>query len=66
MKIVLNGKDMELDKVMSIESLLAIRGLEPDRVVVECNFDIVKREDLDKVILKEGDKLEVLRFVGGG
>lgn len=66
MKIVLNGKQVEINTEMSILEFLRFKGLEPDRVVVEHNREIAKRETWDKVVLKDGDVLEVLRFVGGG
>ncbi|MFZ5986271.1 MAG: sulfur carrier protein ThiS [Bacillota bacterium] len=64
--ITLNGKKAEFDDGISLIELLSIKGLEPERVVVEYNFQVLKREEWDKVILKENDTLEVLRFVGGG
>lgn len=66
MTITLNGKKAEFDDGISLIELLSIKGLEPERVVVEYNFQVLKREEWDKVILKENDTLEVLRFVGGG
>ena len=66
MRIVLNGKQIEINSVETILDLLKYKGLEPERVVVEYNHGIVKRDEWDKIILKENDSLEVLRFVGGG
>lgn len=66
MQIVLNGKKVEAEDGASLTELLRMKGLEPDRVVVEVNFEIAKKEDWDKIVLKENDNLEVLRFVGGG
>jgi len=51
---------------MKLLDFINMKGLEPERIVVEHNFNIVRREDWDKVVLKENDNLEFLRFVGGG
>ncbi len=66
MTITLNGKPVELDKELTLNEFLALKGLEPEKIVVECNYEIVKRDTWDSIILKEKDNLEVLRFVGGG
>jgi len=66
MKIMLNGKKTEIDDGLKLTDLIAARGLEPERLVVEYNYNIAKREDWDNICLKESDNLEVLRFVGGG
>jgi len=66
MIVVLNGKKTEVDCEMSLLEFLNLKGLEIDRIVVECNFEIARKEDWGSIILKENDNLEVLRFVGGG
>ena len=63
--IRLNGEDRQAEG-KSLKLLLTEEGFELDRVVVERNLEIVPLDDLEKVILKEGDTVEVLRFVGGG
>jgi len=64
--IVLNGKETEIKDGMTLADLIRYKGLEPDRIVVEYNMEIPKKEDWEKVVLKENDRLEILRFVGGG
>lgn len=66
MEIVVNGKRESIGQSMSILQYLSLKGLDPNRVVVEHNDHVVKKDDWDNVILKESDQLEVLRFVGGG
>ena len=66
MIIRINGKPESLVPGMSIETLLSARSLNPACVVVEVNRDIVKKERFDSVVLKDGDSVEILRFVGGG
>lgn len=67
MTITLNGKRVEMgsDKV-SILDLVKMKGLEPERVVVEYNFEIPNRECWDKIFVMDNDNVEVLKFVGGG
>lgn len=66
MKIHINGKPEYLAPGMSIENLLAARSLDTACVVVELNRAIVKKEYFGSTVLKDGDVVEILRFVGGG
>ncbi len=49
-----------------LSELLAELGLKPDRVAVEKNGDIVARRNWENLCVQEGDKLEIVHFVGGG
>ena len=49
-----------------MSALLAALGVEPTRVAVERNHDVVPRRDYDRTVLAAGDHLEVVGFVGGG
>jgi sulfur carrier protein len=66
MIIRINGKPESLVPGISIEMLLPSRGLDPACVVVELNRAIVKKECFSSTVLKDGDVVEILRFVGGG
>ena len=66
MKIILNGEDFEIAEPLSLSSLLAQLEIDTRRVVVEHNLIVVKREQLDTVTVSEGDRIEVVNFVGGG
>ncbi len=66
MEITVNGKKEVLEKEMNIIGFLDFKGIKPNTVVIEYNYDIVKKEEWGNIVLKENDKLEVLRFVGGG
>lgn len=66
MVLKLNGDKVVLDRNMTLLELLQQKGINPETVVVEYNYDIVKREKWAQIILKENDNLEVIRFVGGG
>ncbi|ABN51832.1 MAG TPA: thiamine biosynthesis protein ThiS [Hungateiclostridium thermocellum] len=66
MFITLNGKQTEVDNGTTLVGLIQSKGLEPESIVVEYNYEVLPREKWDSVVLKENDNLEVLRFVGGG
>ena len=66
MNITVNGKKEKIEKDISLLRFLQQKGIDPDTVVVEYNYEVVKKEEWDGIILKENDNLEVLRFVGGG
>lgn len=64
--ITLNGKPHAVEQRMDILSLLETLKVPPASVVVERNRNILQRDMFDRVILKDGDELELIRFVGGG
>jgi len=66
MIVVLNGKEAEI--VEGATMLMVLEGLElaPETVVVELNKDILPSDAFCDTVLRDGDRLEVLRFVGGG
>jgi thiamine biosynthesis protein ThiS len=65
MNLTINGES----RVVSAESLSALieeLGMKSDRVAVELNRQIVPRSQWPQTAIKEGDRLEVVHFVGGG
>jgi len=66
MKIIVNGKETEEQEGLTVMGLLEKLGLDPGRVAVELNAAIVKKANYSETGLKEGDKLEIVHFVGGG
>ncbi|MFZ5572284.1 MAG: sulfur carrier protein ThiS [Thermodesulfobacteriota bacterium] len=64
--IVVNGKPTWLEDKVCLSDFLAERGIDPNSVVVEHNLAIIPTEELSNKIINENDKLEILRFVGGG
>ena len=66
MKIQLNGEDREIADGLNISQLLEELQIRPGRVVVELNREIVGRDRFGAVLLKSGDALEIVHFVGGG
>jgi len=66
MRIILNGKEHQLARPVSIEALLKDLRQDGSRLVVELNATIISKELYSAIMLKEGDVLELVRLVGGG
>ncbi|MBI4854310.1 MAG: sulfur carrier protein ThiS [Acidobacteria bacterium] len=66
MQILLNGDKKEFPQNLSLQSLVDSLALRQERIAVELNHSVIKRKDWPNVILKDGDQLEVVHFVGGG
>ena len=64
--IHLNGKEREVAADITVSGLLDQLGLVPGMVVVERNREILARDSYPSVRLSEGDRLELVHFVGGG
>ena len=66
MTITLNGKPRTLDTATTVDGLLSGLKLQPVRVAVEINEELVPRKQFSETPLREGDRVEVVTFVGGG
>jgi len=66
MKLQINGEQRDLPGGLSLAALVEHLGMKPDRVAVELNLEIVPRTNWQEIHLKDGDKLEIVHFVGGG
>ena len=64
--IHVNGEQRSVDTALSLLDLLETLELDPGTVVVELNREIVRRPALRDTMLKEGDRVELVHFVGGG
>ena len=64
--IVLNGKKEELEKGTLISELLKKKNIRPEVVTVELNERILTRQEFDRTLLKDNDKIEFVYFMGGG
>ncbi|RJQ75431.1 MAG: sulfur carrier protein ThiS [Desulfobacteraceae bacterium] len=65
MQITINGRSEKI-AACTIAELVRQKGLNPDRLVVEHNLNIVKQDLWSRIVLRDGDLLELLSFVGGG
>ena len=66
MKIQVNGETLDFTSPLSLTSLIEQLGMKQDRVAVELNRNIVPREQWLETPLGEGDRLEIVQFVGSG
>ncbi len=66
MQVTVNGKLVELPANASVAELLARLKFDAARVAVERNHEVVPRRTYGEARLSEGDRLEVVGFVGGG
>ena len=64
--ITVNGEHRRVPKGISVADLALELGLEPTRVAVERNLEIVPRSTLAQVEVEDGDNYEIVTFVGGG
>ena len=65
MNITVNGEAAAIDP-LSVQEYLVSLGIDPRRVAVELNRDILPKAQYQTTLLKEGDTLEIVHFVGGG
>ena len=66
MTIKLNGDPHQLEQPLSVSALLAGLEIDARRVAVELNLAVVKKAAYDSSLIKDGDEVEILNFVGGG
>ena len=66
MRITLNGENREVTEGHSVASLLSDLGIPAERVAIELNLTIVDRQAFTGTSLRDGDRLEVIGFIGGG
>ena len=66
MEIILNGERRKISEGMSVLDLVQQLGFAAGRLAVELNLQILKREEWATCALKQGDRIEVVQFVGGG
>ena len=67
MKLIVNGKEIEFNIDLTVNELLIEQNVKmPDMVSVELNEQILKRSLFENAQLKDGDKIELLYFMGGG
>lgn len=66
MQIIVNGKIIVVDDGLSIAELISQKEINSKAVIVEYNYQLVKKEEWPKIILKKNDRLEIFQFVGGG
>jgi len=66
MRITVNGEQRELRDGISVTGLLDELGIKPTRVAVEVNREVIPKARHALTLLRDGDKVEIVTFVGGG
>ena len=64
--LTINGKERELDAPTNLVSYLEVLGVTGQRLAVAYNGTVLRKEELAEITLSEGDRLEIVRAVGGG
>ena len=66
LEISINGEQRRVQPGVSVAAMLRELGIDPLRVAVERNLEIVPRATLEQVAVESGDAYEIVHFVGGG
>lgn len=66
MQISVNGQKVTVADGTTLIQLIKEKNVDPNKIIVELNRDIAKKELWDYITLKEDDEIEILAFVGGG
>lgn len=66
MDITVNGETRRLQGPLTVAGLLSALSLEPKKIAVERNLEIVPKSLYEKTKVAEGDRIEIVQFVGGG
>jgi sulfur carrier protein len=66
LQLMVNGEDRAFDGVADVAALVRALGLDTRKVAVELNLEIVPRSTYGKTALSDGDRIEIVHFIGGG
>jgi thiamine biosynthesis protein ThiS len=66
LRVYVNGEAKELPAPLSLSDLVAQLDLPAQRIAVELNRNVVRRNDWSSTLLQDDDRLEIVHFVGGG
>ena len=66
MKLIINGDEHEVACEAHVAGLVAVLSLNPAKVAVELNLEIVARSAYAVTVLRDGDRVEIVHFIGGG
>jgi thiamine biosynthesis protein ThiS len=65
-QLIVNGEQRNLDTEMSLPEFLTSYGLDGRKIAVAHNGTVLYRDDWPSIVLQEGDRLEIVRMIGGG
>lgn len=66
MFVTINGEEKEIAEGLTVADLLPLLELKAERLAIEVNRRIIRRANWQLTPLAEGDKIEIVQFVGGG
>ena len=66
MQLIINGEPREFPGQLTLTGLVEQLGMKPERLAIELNRNIVSRNEWPTTALRDGDRLEIVHFVGGG
>jgi thiamine biosynthesis protein ThiS len=66
LRIHVNGELRELEEDLSVPELIMLLHLKPEQIAIELNQSVIRRAEWPGTILRDGDKVEIVHFVGGG
>jgi thiamine biosynthesis protein ThiS len=66
MRVVINGKQEDIQAGLTVGELVASYQFQPTHVAIEINEDLVPRKAFDQTHIEENDQIEIVTFVGGG
>ena len=66
LQLIVNGEDRAFDGVADVAALVRVLGLDVRKVAVELNLEIVPRSTYARTNLTDGDRIEIVHFIGGG
>ena len=66
MLVTINGEAFTLEEGLSLTRLLAQFEISAEKVAIERNLTIVHAQEFEKTILADGDRIEIVHFMGGG
>ena len=66
MRLIVNGKPRDVDGTTTLLDFLLSFNLNPALVAVELNAEIIRRDGFADIVLRDGDRLEIIHMVGGG
>jgi thiamine biosynthesis protein ThiS len=66
LRITVNGEAREVPETATLESLVHLLALAPERLAIELNHEVIRRDEWPRRALGEGDRVEIVHFVGGG
>lgn len=66
MRLTINGEDKVYSEALTVEALLGKIGVDSKKVAVERNLEIVPKSSYEQIDLNDGDRLEIVHFIGGG